>query len=154
MVYQIYLLYQSTKHTQCSQICKCTKVIAFSETQMVESLSLGAALARSFTPSVCKYHCLVTWTLDNAPEYIVYNQTCYVSGQSLFSLPTCMPAFSGPQCTSTLSASTHYVSRSRATCHVIQSATLATFQSSGLLVCGKYILQVVLHKHYYVTFAL
>jgi len=78
---------------------KCTKVIAFSETQMVESLSLGAALARSFTLSVCKYHCLVTWTLDNAPEYIVYNQTCDVSDQSLFSLPTCMPAFSGPRCT-------------------------------------------------------
>ena len=31
---------------------------------------------------------------------------------------------------------------------------VATFQSSVLLVCVKYILQVVLHKHYYVTFAL
>jgi len=61
--------------------------------------------ASSQALSVCKYHCLVTRALDNAPGYGVCNQTRDLSGQS-----------------------TPHVIRSRATRHVIQSATLATFQ--------------------------
>ena len=41
--------------------------------------------------------CLVTWALDNAPGYDVYNQTRDVSrSTSLFSSPACMLAFSTP----------------------------------------------------------
>ena len=91
---------------------------------------LDAPLARAFTLSVCKYHCLLTLPLDNAPGYGVYNQTRDVSGQRVGfrDLLVCWH-FPAPQCTSTSSASTPHVNRSRATCHVIQSATLATFQS-------------------------
>ena len=45
---------------------------------------LGTSLARTFALSVCQYDCLVTWALDNAPRYGVYNQTRDLSGQSLF----------------------------------------------------------------------
>ena len=86
--------------------------------------------ASSQALSVLTYHCLVTRALDNAPGYGVYNQTRDVSGQRVGfrDLLVCWH-FPAPQCTSTSSASTPHVNRSRATCHVIQSATLATFQS-------------------------
>ena len=80
--------------------------------------------ASSQALSVCRYHCLVTRALDNAPGYGVYNQTRDVSGPRV--------------CFRDLLVFWHFpaphISRSRATCHVIQSPTLATFQDTPVYV--------------------
>jgi len=60
-----------------------------------------------------------TTLLVQSRVWCLQPNTWCIRSKSLFSRPTCMLAFSCP-----------HVSRSRATYHVIQSATLATFQSS------------------------
>jgi len=60
-----------------------------------------------------------TTLLVQSRVWCLQPNTWCIRSKSLFSRPTCMLAFSCPR-----------VSRSRATYHVIQSATLATFQSS------------------------